>query len=56
MSRRRPHALVAQAIEEPVARVDRGIDGPPGPASVVCNSLGDAGAHGFLRRFEGAGL
>jgi chitinase len=35
---------------------DRDIDCPPGPASPVCNSLGGAGPHGFLRRFQAAGL
>lgn len=35
---------------------DRDVDCPPGPASPVCNSLGGAGAHGFLRRFQAAGL
>jgi chitinase len=35
---------------------DRDVDCPPGPASPVCNSLGGAGAHGFLRRFHSAGL
>jgi chitinase len=49
------------AIESGLAGVhywsyDRDIDCPPGPASPVCNSLGDAGAHGFLQRFHGAGL
>lgn len=49
------------AIENALAGVhywsyDRDIDCPPGPASPVCNSLGGAGAHGFLQRFQGAGL
>jgi hypothetical protein len=35
---------------------DRDIDCPAGPASATCNSLGGAGAHGFLRRFISAGL
>jgi chitinase len=35
---------------------DRDVDCPPGSASPVCNSLGGAGPHGFLRRFQGAGL
>ena len=35
---------------------DRDVDCPPGSASPVCNSLGGAGAHGFLHRFQGAGL
>jgi chitinase len=35
---------------------DRDLDCPPGAASPVCNSLGGAGPHGFLQRFQGAGL
>ncbi|HTE49943.1 MAG TPA: carbohydrate-binding protein [Kofleriaceae bacterium] len=35
---------------------DRDVDCPPGSASPVCNSLGDAGPHGFLHRFQDAGL
>ena len=34
----------------------RDVDCPAGPASATCNSLGGAGAHGFLRRFTSAGL
>jgi chitinase len=35
---------------------DRDVDCPPGSASPICNSLGGVGPHGFLRRFQGAGL
>ncbi len=35
---------------------DRDVDCPPGSASPVCNSLGGAGPHGFLHRFQSAGL
>jgi hypothetical protein len=35
---------------------DRDVDCAPGPASPTCNSLGGAGAHGFLHRFQRAGL
>jgi hypothetical protein len=35
---------------------DRDVDCAPGPASPTCNSLGGAGAHGFLSRFQRAGL
>ncbi len=35
---------------------DRDIDCPPGSASPTCNSMGGAGAHGFLKRFLGDGL
>jgi hypothetical protein len=35
---------------------DRDVDCPPGSASPVCNSLGGAGPHGFLHRFQDAGL
>jgi hypothetical protein len=35
---------------------DRDVDCPPGAASPTCNSLGGAGAHGFLHRFHTAGL
>jgi hypothetical protein len=35
---------------------DRDTDCPPGSASPTCNSLGGAGAHGFLKRFLGDGL
>jgi chitinase len=35
---------------------DRDIDCPPGSASPTCNSMGGAGAHGFLKRFLAAGL
>jgi hypothetical protein len=35
---------------------DRDVDCPPGSASPTCNSLGNAGAHGFLKRFLAAGL
>ncbi len=34
----------------------RDIDCPPGPASPTCNSIGGVGPHGFLRRFQAAGL
>jgi hypothetical protein len=30
---------------------DRDVDCEPGPASSTCNSLGGAGAYGFLKRF-----
>jgi hypothetical protein len=35
---------------------DRDVDCPTGAASPTCNSLGGAGAHGFLRRFLAHGL
>jgi chitinase len=35
---------------------DRDVDCPPGAASPTCNSMGGAGAHGFLKRFLAAGL
>jgi hypothetical protein len=35
---------------------DRDVDCPPGSASATCNSLGNAGTHGFLKRFLGDGL
>jgi chitinase len=35
---------------------DRDVDCPPGSASPTCNSLGGVGPHGFLRRFQSAGL
>jgi hypothetical protein len=35
---------------------DRDLDCPAGSASPTCNSLGGAGAHGFLKKFAAAGL
>jgi hypothetical protein len=35
---------------------DRDTDCDRGPASPTCNSLGGAGAHGFLKQFQAAGL
>jgi hypothetical protein len=35
---------------------DRDNDCAPGFASPTCNSLGNAGTHGFLKRFLAAGL
>ncbi|HEY2516433.1 MAG TPA: carbohydrate-binding protein [Polyangiaceae bacterium] len=35
---------------------DRDLDCPPGPASATCNTIGNAGTHGFLKRFLGDGL
>ena len=35
---------------------DRDVDCPAGSASPTCNSIGGAGAHGFLKRFMAAGL
>ncbi|MBV8760342.1 MAG: glycosyl hydrolase [Deltaproteobacteria bacterium] len=35
---------------------DRDVDCAPGYASPTCNSLGNAGTHGFLRRFMSDGL
>ena len=35
---------------------DRDTDCDRGPASPTCNSLGGAGVHGFLHRFQAAGL
>jgi chitinase len=35
---------------------DRDVDCPPGYASPTCNTLGGVGAHGFLKRFNAAGL
>jgi hypothetical protein len=35
---------------------DRDIDCPAGAASPTCNSMGGAGAHGFLKRFLANGL
>lgn len=34
---------------------DRDVDCPAGPASATCNSVGDAGAYGFLKRFLAGG-
>jgi chitinase len=54
--------LVAQfAISKGLAGVhywsyDRDVDCPAGAASPTCNSMGGAGAHGFLKRFMAAGL
>ncbi len=54
--------LAAYAIAHDLAGVhywayDRDVDCPVGSASPICNSLGDAGGtHGFLRRFQAAGL
>ena len=55
------NTIASFAIQNRLAGVhfwsyDRDVDCPPGPASPVCNSLGGAGAHGFLRRFQSAGL
>ena len=54
-------ALASFAISHALAGVhywsyDRDVDCPPGSASATCNSLGGAGAHGFLERFLAAGL
>ena len=54
-------AVAAFAIARQLAGVhywsyDRDVDCAPGPASPTCNSLGGAGAHGFLRRFAANGL
>src|SRR5262249_5393243 len=35
---------------------DRDVDCPPGSASATCNSLGNAGTHGFLKTFLNNGL
>jgi hypothetical protein len=35
---------------------DRDVDCPPGAASPICNSIGNAGTHGYLKRFLAAGL
>jgi hypothetical protein len=35
---------------------DRDVDCAPGYASPTCNSLGNAGTHGFQRRFTSDGL
>jgi hypothetical protein len=35
---------------------DRDTDCPAGSASPICNSMGGAGAHGFLKRFAANGL
>jgi hypothetical protein len=35
---------------------DRDVDCPPGSASPTCNSIGNAGPHGYLRRFLDHGL
>ena len=53
--------VTAFAISQELAGVhywsyDRDVDCPPGPASPTCNSLGDAGPNGFLKRFQDAGL
>jgi hypothetical protein len=55
------NTVASFAIQSKLAGVhfwsyDRDVDCPPGSASPVCNSLGGAGPHGFLRRFQGAGL
>jgi chitinase len=35
---------------------DRDTDCPPGPASATCNTIGNAGTHGYLDRFLADGL
>jgi hypothetical protein len=35
---------------------DRDVDCAPGYASPTCNSIGGVGAHGYLKRFQAAGL
>jgi hypothetical protein len=35
---------------------DRDVDCPPGSASATCNSIGNAGTRGYLKRFLGDGL
>jgi chitinase len=35
---------------------DRDVDCPPGYASPTCNSIGGTGPHGYLKRFQAAGL
>ena len=35
---------------------DRDVDCPPGSASPICNSIGNAGVRGYLKRFLAAGL
>jgi hypothetical protein len=35
---------------------DRDTDCPPGAASPTCNSIGNAGTHGYLKRFLAGGL
>jgi len=35
---------------------DRDVDCPNGSASPTCNSIGNAGPHGFLKRFLDNGL
>ena len=53
--------MTAFAIAHSLAGVhywsyDRDVDCAPGYASPTCNSLGNAGTHGFLRRFFTDGL
>jgi hypothetical protein len=52
-------AVASFALENQLAGVhfwsyDRDVDCAPGPASPTCNSLGGAGVHGFLQRFQSA--
>ncbi|MCU1281263.1 MAG: Chitinase, partial [bacterium] len=54
-------AVASFAISHGLAGVhywsyDRDVDCPQGSASATCNSLGNAGTHGFVKRFLGAGL
>ncbi len=35
---------------------DRDVDCAPGSASPTCNSIGNAGTHGYLKRFLADGL
>ena len=54
-------AVASFAIAHSMAGVhywsyDRDVDCAPGYASPTCNSLGNAGTHGFLRRFTSDGL
>jgi hypothetical protein len=53
--------MTAFAIDKEIAGVhywsyDRDVDCPMGSASPTCNSLGDAGTHGFLSRFIANGM
>jgi hypothetical protein len=53
--------VAAFALQKGLAGVhywsyDRDVDCPPGSASPTCNSIGNAGTHGYLKRFIADGL
>jgi chitinase len=54
-------AIASFAISHGLAGIhywsyDRDTDCPPGSASPICNSVGSAGSHGYLKRFLADGL